>query len=211
MKVTKLEHACLLIEIDDAKLVVDPGSFTLPLVEPTGVVGVVITHEHPDHWTPEHLRRILAASPDARLLGPAGVVTAAEGFPVRAVTDGETVELGPFRLRFAGERHAVIHESVPVIDNVGVLINETLFYPGDAFTVPPFPVDTLAAPAGGPWLKIGDAMDYVTAVAPSRAFGTHTMTLSRAGVDMATDRLTTMVEAVGGDYRPLEPGESIDL
>ncbi|MDM4763651.1 MBL fold metallo-hydrolase [Galbitalea sp. SE-J8] len=211
MKVTKLEHACLLVEIDDAKLVIDPGSFTVPLADPTGVVAVVITHEHADHWTPDHLARITRASPDARIFGAPGVVAAADGFEVTPTHDGDTVEVGPFTLRFAGTTHAVIHSSVPTVDNVGVLVNDTLFYPGDAFTVPPFEVDTLAAPVGAPWLKVGEAMDYVSAVAPKRAFPTHSMTLSKAGFDMQSARLAAMTDAAGGDFRILEPGESIEL
>ena len=33
MRLTKLEHACLILEKDGRKLVVDPGSFTSPLVD----------------------------------------------------------------------------------------------------------------------------------------------------------------------------------
>ncbi|MFT4123124.1 MAG: MBL fold metallo-hydrolase [Microbacteriaceae bacterium] len=216
MKVTKLEHACLLIETGGSKLVIDPGSFTLPLADATGVVAIVVTHEHPDHWTPEQLRRIRHASPELRVLAAGGAAAAieaaaVEGLAVAAAHDGDIVEVGPFTLRFAGERHAVIHPSIPVVDNVGVLVNGLLFYPGDAYTVPPFPVDTLAAPAGAPWLKISEAMDYVAAVAPRRAFPTHQMTLSKIGQDTHNARLQAVVEAAGGSFSTLEPGESVEL
>ena len=166
MKLTKYEHACLVLEISGDKLIIDPGAFTMPLGDIGDVIAVVITHEHPDHWTPEQLGRILARNPDAKIYGPAGVKLAAADFEIIESHDGDSVEVGPFTLDFYGERHAVIHSSIPLVDNVGVMVNQTLFYPGDAFTVPPVPVDTLAVPAGAPWLKIGETMDYVTAVAP---------------------------------------------
>jgi len=211
MKLTKYEHACLVLEISDEKLIVDPGAFSTPLGDLGDVRAVVITHEHPDHWTPEQLDRILARNPDVTIYGPAGVALAASGYDITTVADGDTAEVGPFQLAFYGSRHAVIHSSIPVIDNVGVLVNNTLFYPGDSFTVPPVAVDTLAVPSAAPWLKIGEAMDYVTAVAPKRSFPTHEMVASVIGKGMANDRLRTMTEAAGGQFYPLEPNDTLDL
>lgn len=52
MRLTKLEHAAVLIEEDGARLVIDPGSFTRPVEGTADTVAVVLTHEHADHWTP---------------------------------------------------------------------------------------------------------------------------------------------------------------
>jgi L-ascorbate metabolism protein UlaG (beta-lactamase superfamily) len=211
MKLTKFEHSCLVLEQTGSKLVIDPGSFTIPLVDYTGITAVVITHEHADHWTPEHLDRIIKDSPDVKLFGPDGVANAAQNFPVTAVHDGDVVVVGPFTLAFYGGKHAIIHSSIPIVDNVGVMVNDTLFYPGDSFTVPPVPVDVLATPVGAPWLKIAEVMDYVTAVAPKRSFPVHEMVLSVAGKTMGNDRIGAMTTAAGGTPFVLQPGESIDL
>jgi L-ascorbate metabolism protein UlaG (beta-lactamase superfamily) len=211
VKVTKYEHAALVVESADRKLVIDPGNFLTP-PDFANTAAVVITHEHADHWTPENLRRILEISPDAAIYGPQGVATAAEGFDVHVVADGDEVEAGPFTLRFFGAKHNEIHSSLPIVDNVGVLVNGELFYPGDSYTVPDgVAVGTLAAPVGAPWLKIGEAMDYVLAVHPKRAFYAHDMTLSVAGRTMQADRLKWATEQNGGTWMPLEVGESIDL
>ncbi len=212
MRVTKHEHACLHIETEDRSLVIDPGSFTLPLHELRKVVAVVLTHEHPDHWTPEHLTRLRDAFPDAVIYGTEGVAAAAAGFDIVVVSPGDTVEIAPFTLRFFGGRHNVIHESLPVVDNVGVLVNDELYYPGDSYAVPEgVDVKLLAAPIGAPWLKIGEAMDFVLAVRPQRAFGTHEMTLSRIGLEMHRQRLAWATEQHGGEFLALEPGDSTDL
>src|SRR5690349_8108609 len=58
MRVTKFEHATLTIVDSGRTLVIDPGSFTAPLGELEDVVGIVITHEHADHWTAGHLDRL---------------------------------------------------------------------------------------------------------------------------------------------------------
>jgi L-ascorbate metabolism protein UlaG (beta-lactamase superfamily) len=211
MRLTKHEHACLVIEKNEQLLVIDPGSFTTPLLGLDNVVAIVVTHQHDDHWTPEQLHHLLDRSPEARLFGPAGVVAAASEFAFEAVTEGDEHNVGEFALTFFGTRHAVIHESIPVVDNVGVMVDDTLFYPGDAFTVPPVAVDTLAVPAGAPWLKIAEAMDYVTAVAPKRSFPTHQMVLSKIGQGMANTRIKAMTEKAGGQFFALEPGDTLDL
>ena len=124
------------------------------------------------------------------IFGPPGVAAAASGFDVTVVKDGDEVEAGSFTLRFFGEKHAVIHSSIPVVDNVGVLVNGQLYYAGDSFTIPDgVEVDTVAVPAGAPWMKIGEAMDYVLALKPRRAFPTHEMVLSVAGKGLSNQRL----------------------
>ncbi|GMA27858.1 MBL fold metallo-hydrolase [Arenivirga flava] len=210
MRVTKREHACQILEKDGRRLVIDPGTFTAPFhVE--DVAAVVITHEHPDHWTPEHLERIFAANPEARLYGPAGVVAAAEGFDVGEIEAGDELQSGPFALEFFGAEHAVIHESIPVIDNVGVLVDDAYFYGGDALLPPGRHVRTLAAPAGAPWLKIGDAIDYVLAVRPALVIPVHEAVLSDAGHGFADQRLAWAAEQGGGRYTRLAAGDSLEV
>jgi L-ascorbate metabolism protein UlaG (beta-lactamase superfamily) len=212
MRITKLEHATLVIEEGGHRLLVDPGSLTTPLVDARGIDAVVITHEHPDHWSPDQLQRILDLNREARVFGPAGVARAAEGFPIEAVSAGDAATVGPFTLRFFGGQHAVIHSSIPVVDNVGVLINDRLYYPGDSFTIPEgVEVDTLAVPAGAPWLKIAEVIDYVDAVKPKRTFPTHYGVLSAAGLALSNARIKAVTEANGGQHYPLAPDEVLDV
>lgn len=212
MRVTKFEHATLTLVKASRTLIVDPGSFTAPLGDLAGVVAVVITHEHPDHWTSDHLDRIHEEFPGTPIYGPEGVAKAAAGHDITVVRPGDVVDAAPFRLEFFGGRHAVIHESIPVIDNVGVLVDDEFYYPGDSYAVPKGrSVELLAAPVGAPWLKIGDAMDFVLEVAPRRAFGTHDMTLSVIGREMGRARLRWAVEQDGGEFVALDPGDSTDI
>jgi L-ascorbate metabolism protein UlaG (beta-lactamase superfamily) len=213
MDVTKLEHACLIVRDGDDALVIDPGNYTRD-VAVEHAVAVVITHEHPDHVTPEQLRRILAQNPGIPVFGPRGVADVlAEQTPeieVDVVTDGDERTVGPFTLTFHGTRHQVIHTSVPIVDNTGVMVNGVLFYPGDAYTNPGVPVHTLATPVGAPWLKVSEMMDYVAAVAPERTFPTHERTLSDAGFAQASMRLAQMTEP-RGEAVVLQPGDTLTL
>jgi len=210
VKITKHEHACLVVSLGDEQLVIDPGMFLTP-PDFGGVTAVVITHEHADHWTEDQLDRILAKSPDVRIFAPAGVAAAASKYDVTTVAAGDEYEVGSFTLTFFGGEHALIHESIPRVDNVGVLVNGELYYAGDSYTVPDVEVGTLAAPIGAPWLKIGEAMDFVMAVAPKRAFYVHDQTLSVAGKNMSAPRLQAATEKGGGTFTALEVGESLDV
>jgi L-ascorbate metabolism protein UlaG (beta-lactamase superfamily) len=212
MKLTKLEHAALILEDDGARLFIDPGSFTTPITEATGTVAVVITHEHADHWTPEQLKRILDQSPDAVILGPQGVADAASDFSVRVVHPGDTVEIEPFNLRFFGGRHAVIHSSIPVVDNVGVIVDDTLVYPGDSFAAPDLSeIDVLAVPSSAPWLKASEFIDYVLGLKPKHSFSTHEMVSSVVGKQMADARIKWATEQGGGQFLDLQPGDSYEI
>jgi L-ascorbate metabolism protein UlaG (beta-lactamase superfamily) len=214
MHVQKLEHACLIVREGHDALVIDPGNFTTP-VELTGAVAVVLTHEHPDHADPEQLRRILTANPDIPVIGPAGVAVALSAsmpnIAVDVVSDGDSRTVGPFAMTFHGTKHQLIHSSVPVIDNTGVIVNDALFYGGDAYTVPAVPVHTVAAPVGAPWLKVSEMMDWIAELRPERTFPTHEHTLSADGFAMAAQRLAEATTAAGGEPVVLRPGEVLEL
>ncbi len=211
MIITKREHACLVVEHSGASLVIDPGSFTPAFTAPN-LAAIVVTHEHGDHVTREHLDRLLASAPGpVELFAPAGVAAAHPDYRWHIVDGGDLRAAGPFALAFSGGHHATIHRSIPIVDNVGVFVNETLYYPGDSFTVPPRAVQVLAVPASAPWLKIGEVMDYLDTVRPRRAFPTHERVNSDAGNAMANARITAVVEAHGGTVTVLHPGESLEL
>ncbi|MCA1943359.1 MAG: MBL fold metallo-hydrolase [Yonghaparkia sp.] len=214
MIVTKREHACLVIEHQGSALVIDPGSFTAPFAV-ENLAAIVVTHEHGDHVTPEHLDRLLADR-TVPIFAPAGVAAAHPTYPWQVIEAGDRRTAGPFTLDFSGGRHAVIHRTIPVIDNVGVMVNGALYYPGDSFTVPPRtaeegPVPVLAVPASAPWLKVAEVMDYVEAVAPLRSFPTHERVNSDAGNAMANARIRLVTEQHGGEFVPLAAGDTLTI
>jgi len=211
MNVTKYEHACLVLDHENERLVIDPGGFTALLPALQNVTAVVITHQHPDHWTGEQLTRIRENNPDVPIFGPAGVAAAASDWNITTVVDGAIETVGAWTLEFFGGTHAVIHKSIPVIDNLGVLVNGEFWYGGDSFTVPPKPVSSAAIPAGAPWLKISEVMDYVAELAPKRAIQTHDAVLSDKGLGLSVARITDVMAGYGGELTVLQPGETLAL
>ena len=189
-------------------MVVDPGEYSTDFVAPEHVVAVVITHQHADHFDREMLSQIFDKNDDVLVLGSTDVIDTIEVENKRAVAPNEKVTVGAFDLEFFGGVHALIHESMPRIQNVGVMINDLIYYPGDSFAVPTHAVDTLAIPAAAPWMKIGEAIDFLLAVRPRFVFPTHDAISSNAGKGLADKILGMTAEKVGATYerltKPLE-------
>ena len=204
MKLTKYEHACFTLEKDGKLLVVDPGAFTtdLPMLE--NVVAVVVTHNHPDHFDPAALEALFASNPDIVVCSPKQVDDEIDAaFTHKAVKAGERIYIEPFSLEFFGEDHAVIHPSLPRTDNVGVMINDTLYYPGDSFIKPERPVEVLALPVGASWLKMSEVIDFAMDVKANVVFPTHDAVLSDIGKNLPDARIPGFVEGYGGTYQRL--------
>ncbi|MDB5183417.1 MAG: hypothetical protein JWO07_98, partial [Candidatus Saccharibacteria bacterium] len=166
MKITKFEHACLVVEKDGKKVVVDPGAYTTSLGTPEGVIAIVITHEHQDHFLIDHVKRIIEANPDAKVLAHESLKDQLEGLPFQAVTSDTGINVGPFHFEFFGKLHTQVHPSIPQVPNLGVMIDDYLYYPGDSYTVPTKLVTILALPVNGPWAKFSQTVDYMMELKP---------------------------------------------
>ncbi len=210
MRISKYEHALLVLDEADAQLVVDPGSYS-NLPELKNVVAVVFTHLHDDHTSPEHALGIRQQFPSAQFLGTKEVAEKLPDLDVEAVYHGDHYEIGPFRIDFYGDLHQVIHRSIPIVQNVGVMVNSTLYYPGDSYTMPEQKFDVLACPTSAPWLRISDVIDFLEEVKPRRCFATHNALLSEQGHALQNSRVQQIVEKHGGEFRYLKVGDSWQL
>jgi L-ascorbate metabolism protein UlaG (beta-lactamase superfamily) len=207
MKLVKYEHACFTLEDEGKVLVIDPGEFATDFIAPENVVAIVITHEHPDHLDIEQLVSIIDKNPEAIILGPDSVASQLQSLPSHTVTTGDIITAGPFTLAFHGGHHATIHESIAPISNLGVLINDLVYYPGDSFTLTHSPIDTLALPVSAPWMKISEAIDFMKLIKPRFAFPTHDKTLSPEGKAIADRLIGASAKANDIHYERIESVE----
>lgn len=210
MRITKRNHACLVITENDQSVVIDPGSWTAPLDDVTNVVAVVLTHEHADHWSTDHLADLRHRFPQAPILGPAGVRVVA-GEAVTTIHSNDVTHIGPFDLRFYGDQHAEIHRSIPRIENLGVVINDAFAYGGDALVLPPTRVGVLAVPASAPWLKMSEVMDFIIDAKPEHTIAVHDALLSPVGSALMNKLLGSAATCAGASHHALAPGEHLDI
>lgn len=208
MELTHFGHSCLLADFGHTTVLFDPGNFSHGFEGITGLSAIVITHQHPDHVDTARLPPLCEANPDAALY--ADPQTAAQlGEPCKTVQVGDELSVGGLTIRAVGGRHAVIHPEIPVIDNISYLVGDgehpaRLMHPGDALFVPDEPVDVLATPAAAPWMKVSEAVDYLRAVAPSRAVPIHQGIIAPEARGIYYGRLSEMTDT---DFQVL-PEES---
>lgn len=207
MKISKFGHCCLLLEEKGLRVLFDPGAYSSAQNTVKDLHLILITHEHPDHLHAESLSKVLANNPGVKVVTVGGVKKILDqgNIACEVLGGGQDTHFRGVHLAGFGKKHAEIYPTVPPVDNTGYLVAERFFYPGDAFTVPALPVEVLALPVAGPWMKLAEAIDYAKELKPKICFPVHDGMLKYPGpVHMLPEKV---LSNVGISFRVIE-GES---
>jgi L-ascorbate metabolism protein UlaG (beta-lactamase superfamily) len=209
MLLTKYTHACVRLEKDGQVIVLDPGTFSEP-ESLQDAAAVLITHEHVDHVDTELLVAAQTGNPSLAVHTNADVVAKLneKGVTAQSVAVGSTFSVAGFDVRVVGGEHAEIYDGLPGCANVGFIVDDAVYHPGDSLFVPEGEIATLLVPVSAPWLKLREAIDFVRAIGPQRAYPIHDASLSVVG----QNNVDAWLGGKGGsDYSRVPPGESVDL
>ncbi len=200
MQITHLGHSCVLLEVADQRLLIDPGTFS-DFDTVTDLTAILVTHQHPDHVDPARLAPLLAANPEARVLLEEQTVdqlaqaAGDQAHRLEGMPSGTDVALGSVSMSPVGQRHAFIHGYLPRIDNTGVVIRAagepSVFHPGDALDAEPGPVDVLLVPINAPWARVADTVSFVRRIRPARVVPIHDGLLNDTGRAMYLNHVGT--------------------
>jgi L-ascorbate metabolism protein UlaG (beta-lactamase superfamily) len=210
MRITKFEHACVRVEYDGHRIVLDPGTLTRPEAV-DGATAVLVTHEHADHYAPDTLRRTEAAiytiaAVAAKLREDAPDVAER----VTVVEPGQHLDVG-VPVDVVGRTHAEILPDLH-FDNSGYVLDlggTRVFHPGDALTVPEAEVDLLLLPVSAPWLKASESVGFAREVGAARSLAIHDLVYSEFGLGVMDTHLARVLGPTGQDYVRLRPGEAL--
>ncbi|HEY0011099.1 MAG TPA: MBL fold metallo-hydrolase [Candidatus Paceibacterota bacterium] len=213
MRITKYGHACLFVEEEEARILIDPGNWNA-FPDAQDIHVVLITHEHQDHLDVTQLKEVLAKNPNAVVITheDAGKVLLAAGIPYLPIVEGGRADIKGVCIQSIGSAHAIIYGDTSPCRNTGFLINARLYVPGDALhDVPASSVDVLALPTGAPWMKLPEAIDYAKALKPKVAFPIHdAMYTEEYRRGLVPKLVGSNLAEAGIDFRDLSDGDTLE-
>lgn len=153
----------------------DPGAWTTEQNSVTGIDIILITHEHADHFHVESIKIVLQNNPQAIIVSNSRIAAllGEQHIPCVILEDTQQKMFGDLDVAGFGTEHANIYPTMPNVMNTGFLISSRFFYPGDSFTNPGVPVEILAMPMIGPWMKLAEAIDWAKAIKPNVCIPVH--------------------------------------
>lgn len=220
MLLTKYTHSCVRLEQNSQVLVIDPGNFSESAQALDGAHNVLITHEHPDHIDSDAVLTVLQEDSGVQVFAPHSVAEGLRGnvsdsSVASRVIDAmpeSTLELPEFNVKTFGGQHALIHPLIPMVNNIGYLINDNVYHPGDSFVIPHgLQPETLLVPLHAPWSKTAEVIDFVIAARASKAYPIHEALLNRTGLNMVEGHVKRIGSYYGTEFQHLDAGESVEL
>ncbi|MEK7569295.1 MAG: MBL fold metallo-hydrolase [Patescibacteria group bacterium] len=212
MKVKKIGHCCFVAEPKEGvRIMTDPGDFTKGAEREENITAILITHEHGDHLHIETLKKVLESSPKALVITntAVGKLLDQAGITHQVVEKGQEKEISGVAICSFGNLHAEIYESMGRVQNTGYMI-DSLCYPGDAFEDPGHPVEILALPVAGPWMRMKDALLYAQALKPRISFPVHDAFIQE-WASFIWKWPGNVLPPLGIEFKKLELGKEEDL
>jgi L-ascorbate metabolism protein UlaG (beta-lactamase superfamily) len=189
----------------------DPGTFTIEEVKGIKDVNVIlITHEHADHYHVESIQEVLKNNPRAIVVSNSAVakLLAEKNIACEVVGDGQALMVEGTHIEGFGKDHAIIYGTLGQCENTGYFVDNIFYFPGDSFHEPKKPVDILALPLAGPWMKLSEAIDFAKAVKPRVAFPVHDGMIKQGSGAFQATILNGVFKEGGTEFVPLNAGES---
>ncbi len=194
--ITKYAQSCFLIKKDGTSCLVDPGRFVYEMdgMTPSDwpkIDVMLVTHEHADHAHIEGIKLLVERDGCPVFTnGSFAWQLQDQGILARVVRPGESVTAGGFTMRGVEQKHGKLPSGLPEPEDVGFIIDDTFYTPGDSVVTPQMPhAPVLFVPVAGPQMNFETARAMLGLVKPKLAIPMHYANTERHPIDM--DELRT--------------------
>ena len=207
----------MVLEKNGETLLIDPVELKAKLPALQNVTGIIITHQHNDHFQPEVIARLAEENPAAKIFAPEDMTDQS----ITAIHNGLHDTAGSFDLHFYGVNHAAVFVGKTPCQNVGVVVDQKIAHPGDMLEMPPAPVEVMFTPISAPWCKVADVEEYLKRVKDEKlntldgrmltVIPVHDAVLSELGLGFSRNCMKAICAGLGFNFAPLNPGEALLL
>jgi L-ascorbate metabolism protein UlaG (beta-lactamase superfamily) len=170
VKITKLVHSCLLVEMPEPvnrTALFDPGVMSTVDIDNLAYLDdIFITHSHGDHLDPGVVKQLVAKFPNVRITTTSEVVEQLQEQGITASTEA------PEGVSFFDSPHEDVMPLFPAPEEIGVHYLDIVTHPGDSHSFTETkPV--LALPVQAPWGSSVKAMNLALQLKPKYVIPIH--------------------------------------
>jgi L-ascorbate metabolism protein UlaG (beta-lactamase superfamily) len=163
MKITKYPQSCLIIENNNKRIIIDPGSFVSPKFSVEALLpvdAILITHEHQDHADPNLINELIRDKKIPVIANDSAQAVLGDCI-TKVVRDNETFEIEGFKITARELPHMDMVDGTKGPKNTGFVIDDIFFHPGDGIEINNLQVETAAVPLAGPDLSPKDVYGFI--------------------------------------------------
>lgn len=182
MKITKLGHSCLLIEENNTRILVDPGTFTNKDAFLQNIDLILITHGHSDHLDVKLVKEILQNNQAYIFTNQeAADILIKEAVGSQILMAGDVKQIKDLKIEAFGDIHEPVYPTEDAGTNLSFLINDKFFIQGDAYNLPEKEISAMSLAVVGPWVKTDIAIDYALELKPKTVIPVHDGNITTPG------------------------------